>query len=404
MECTFASTKRLERDYAVVTGRAFRGDAEFRDHKLDWLKRPRYVPEHSRIVVDDGDVVAGVAIVELPVRYGDATLRLGGISAVATDPDRQKRGYGRACMQDTVDYLAEDGYDMSFLLGIRDYYPKFGYRTALVWASTEIDLRSINVDMPKGWRARRMTRRDIPAMAALYEETIGTCDLSVRREEQDWRWYFSFHRMGREHDRVILDDTGRLVGYFAASGGGQIRVNELAALDDERAYEATVAELQKIGHATFGASARVFSEPDGGFERWCLYRKCCKRVRDTDYAGGPMLRLFNLDRLFSRIGDTLARRWDRAPRDTPGEAVTLDCPLGRVALVPRDGGLMVGPGESAGTTVKLPDEALTELVLGFRPARDILLSEGIRTTDSALKVIESVFPVQVPFLPPTDHM
>jgi len=405
MEATFASTPELERGYAEVSGHAFKKDTEFRDRKLQWMKRPRYRPEHTRIIIDNGEVVAGVAIVEMPVRYGDATLKMGGISTVATDPDKQGRGYGRANMEDTVRYMEQDGYDISFLLGIRNYYPKYGYRTALVWAPVVVNVADTSSQMPDGWTSRKIEESDIPALDEVYRETIGVCDLAVRRTEADWKWYFTFGRMGREHDRVIVNADNKVVGYFTLQGrGDRMRVDELGVPDDMDAYAAVVATMRERGKDLYAREVEIYTVPDGGFARWVLYRARGKWSRSSDYVGGPMFRLFNVERLFGKICGTLAKRWGNAPRSTPEEAVTIRCPLGQVALVPTDGKLIVRPGEATGTVVEMPHEALTELVLGFRSVEDVLCDDGVSASEAAKRVLSAVFPVGIPFIPPTDHI
>ncbi len=404
MEVTYARTKKLERQYAVVAGRAFKNDAQFRDRKLKWMKRPRYKPEQTRVVIDDGMVVAGVAVVELPVRYGDAVLKLGGISTVATDPDRQGHGYGRANMDDTVQFHVEDGYDISFLFGISNYYHRFGYRTALSWSLIEVDLRSRAPDMPTGWKARRMRKSDIPAMDAIYHDTIGLCDLSVVRERCDWEWYFTYGRMGRTTDRVILNPGGEVAGYCAVEPrGATLRVAEVACADEEAAYDAILAALKDVGREHFAATAELYAVPCGGLANYCFYEKFGRRIESTAVGGGPMLRLFNTETLFGKISETLSQRWKVAPRSAPDDAVTIDSLGGTVALVPSGNRLKVKPGEKAGTVVKVPGEALVEMVLGYRPVSEIVRHDSIKATKAAISVLSAVFPPQTPFMPPTDH-
>ncbi len=409
MECTYARTSALERGYGEVAARAFKGTSPFRDRTVLWMKRPRYDAEHTRVVVDEGRVVAGVAIVEHPVRYGDAVLRLGGISTVATDPDTRKRGYARACMQDTVDFMARDGFDVSFLLGIRDFYHRFGYRTALVWSACQYNAREFDGAMPPKLRTRKMRRSDIPALRKLHDATVGLRDLSVRRSEEDWRWYFRFAKIGE--GRVIVDDAGHLVAYFVAEvRSGSVRVNEVAVEDRHDAYDAVLATLRSVARDAFAASADMFLLPDCGFERYCVYKKRMAVRRWSDYEGGPMLRLMNVEPLFGKVASTLSRRWSASPRNVEPEAVTLVCPMGRVALVPSGTELEVRPGDEVGQVVYVPDEAMTEMFMGFRPVADnqadadIPSHADVGVEGNVVEVLQALFPVSIPYMSPMDHM
>jgi hypothetical protein len=148
----------------------------------------------------------------------------------------------------------------------------------------------------------------------------------------------------------------------------------------------------------------VYTPYGSGFAKYCLFKKRLSWVRWTDFEGGPMLRLLNTERLFEKIAPTLKKRWAHAHDAATSGTVTLKFSGGSVAFLVDKNGLAVTPGTVAGTIVTIPDEALTELVLGFRPVRDILSDAGATAPDAAVSVLESVFPESVPFMPPTDHM
>jgi len=78
--------------------------------------------------------------------------------------------------------------------------------------------------------------------------------------------------------------------------------------------------------------------------------------------------------------------------------------MGSVAFVPTENDLMIKPGAVVGEVVPLPDEAMTELVLGFRPAADIVEDAGACPTAATGALLDAIFPVTTPFLSPTDHM
>jgi len=117
-----------------------------------------------------------------------------------------------------------------------------------------------------------------------------------------------------------------------------------------------------------------------------------------------MLRLFNVENLFRKIAPTLQIRWQRVPRGLQPIPFTVRCPMGQVAFVPTENDLMIRPGAVAGEVVALPDEALTELVLGFRPAADVVADAGARPAAATVALLDAIFPVSTTFLSPTDHM
>ena len=72
-----------------------------------------------------------VMINDLQMRIGAAQVRIGGIGGVSTDRNHRNKGYSRMCMEAAVDWMSSNGFDMSFLFGIRDFYDKYGYTTCM---------------------------------------------------------------------------------------------------------------------------------------------------------------------------------------------------------------------------------------------------------------------------------
>jgi predicted acetyltransferase len=69
--------------------------------------------------------------IDLPMRIGDAVIRMAGIGDVYTEREHRMKGYMRYLYEDTLTYMTEEGYDVSMLFGIPDFYTKFGYAVCL---------------------------------------------------------------------------------------------------------------------------------------------------------------------------------------------------------------------------------------------------------------------------------
>lgn len=90
----------------------------------------RPIPEaldDLRIISVDGAIVAHVGFETQTVRIGDATLKLGFLGAVATDPAHRDHGYASVLMKDAIRQMREKQIDFSLLGGLRYYYERFGY-------------------------------------------------------------------------------------------------------------------------------------------------------------------------------------------------------------------------------------------------------------------------------------
>ena len=404
MECTYARTRALERAYARVSARAFSGQQP--RESLGFSPRPRHRAEYRRVVLVDGKVVAGAGIFDIPVRYGQAVLRLGGVGDVVTDPDEQGKGYSRACMNDVLALLAGERFDVSLLYGIPHYYHRFGYRTAVTYSMHGFNPQDVEAHTPTSLLTQRIRRRDLAEMAALYQRTIGRYDLSVVREEIDWQYHF---REGRMQDGYALwERSGELLAYVLIGRGWDddsrmLSAMEVATSERADAYEGILALMSREAKQRFRQRVQLHIPQDGPFARYCLYKKRITWHRKTYYESGPMLRIVDFDGLFGKIAGTLSARWRQAPHNTAPESITLRCSLGQVTLVPDDGNLDVQLGGASGSVLDVPNESLTELVMGFRPANDILRDAHVTVSPPSLAILTAVFPVSAPYIPWTDH-
>ena len=87
--------------------------------------------ENLRMIRADGRIVSSAAIYPHEVRFGDARLRVGGITGVATDAAYRRRGYATRLMHACIDRMAELGCHLSLLgSGVPSWYRKLGWEYA----------------------------------------------------------------------------------------------------------------------------------------------------------------------------------------------------------------------------------------------------------------------------------
>ena len=87
--------------------------------------------ENIRVILVDGRIVSSAAIYPHETRFGDARLRVGGITGVATDTAYRRRGYGTRVMQACIERMAELGCQLSLLgSGVPSWYRKLGWEYA----------------------------------------------------------------------------------------------------------------------------------------------------------------------------------------------------------------------------------------------------------------------------------
>ena len=87
--------------------------------------------ENIRVILVDGRIVSSAAIYPHEVRFGDARLRVGGVTGVATDATYRRRGYATRVMQACIERMGELGCHLSLLgSGVPSWYRKLGWEYA----------------------------------------------------------------------------------------------------------------------------------------------------------------------------------------------------------------------------------------------------------------------------------
>jgi aminoglycoside 2'-N-acetyltransferase I len=80
-------------------------------------------------IEEDGEPVAHASVVERRLETGDQQFRTGYIEAVATRPDRQRRGLGSRVVQAATAHVLEE-YELGGLsTGQNDLFARFGWET-----------------------------------------------------------------------------------------------------------------------------------------------------------------------------------------------------------------------------------------------------------------------------------
>lgn len=76
------------------------------------------------------EFLSGLNVFPLRLRIGRAQVRVGGIGDVYTEEKHRLQGHSARCRRHAVERMRQDGFDLSLLFGIPDFYHRFGYATS----------------------------------------------------------------------------------------------------------------------------------------------------------------------------------------------------------------------------------------------------------------------------------
>ena len=108
---------------------------ELSDHKEQFLvERLRmsgsYILELSLLAEIDGKVVGHILLTKISICDGDIKHQSLALAPVSVLPEYQGRGVGSALIKAAHAKAIALGYGSVVILGHKDYYPRFGYKTA----------------------------------------------------------------------------------------------------------------------------------------------------------------------------------------------------------------------------------------------------------------------------------
>jgi len=358
-------------------------------------QRPHHRPELSRILEVDGRIVSSVLVVDRHFRIGASTLRLAGIGDVATHPDERKHGYCATLFQDVLRFMEEDGFHISLLFGIPNFYHRFGYAVALCSPSVAIPtghLAELNAAMP----ARPMRDDDLPALSALLEADTLSRGCGLVRDDAYWRYYEDLR------NRVtVLDDDGRPAAYFAARDEKTELVLDEAVVDgSEQACRSLLAYAGKraknAGKERVTLWAITPDHPIGRLAAMCGAEFTARYPRRSD----AMMRIVRLHDTVARLRPELERRLSTSPMANQSARFGVETDIGSFGLAIEEGSVQILP--AAQPCAQMPQWALLQMAVGFASPADQVLAENASIPTEVMPWLSAMFPRRWPTVQPVD--
>ena len=333
--------------------------------------------------------ISHCSVVEGIMRIGTARVQVGGIGGVGTLPEFRKKGYSRQIVEAAIELMAREGYDISFLHGIPDFYHKYGFVTCMAEHEFWLDTRDAE-RAPKGAKTRRMKKTDLAPILRIYNRDNATRTGSAWRDLRTWRgfpmgtwWTFP------AQVQVVVDRRERVVGYVvyddvddccrAAEVGGKGE-DVFAAILHFLALRAVRMRRERVW-------ANV--PEDHPFAIYC--REFGTRI-NTQYPrnGKGMGRIITLDSCMQRLLPELARRWGSSGR---GESLRIRTDIGGGTLRWLKGQLVFDAGLGRGE-MRLSQRQLMQLIMGYARPGDLVDLGRIAVPARKRELVDRLFPLQ----------
>ena len=197
---------------------------------------PTYTVNHSRVIHEDGRIVAHLRIWDRTLRVRGADLLAAGIGSLCTHPDFRGRGLAQALMRDSERHFFEAGYDLGLLFTIigTPFYEALGW--------IPIPLPTFAFGQLAGHRTAGGVRsldivHDLEAVKAIYEANGLIAEGTALRDRVYWT-------AGPAQIRGVFPTLGmvrggQLVAYVSLDADDEeVWIKEVCAMSGcEDAYE-----------------------------------------------------------------------------------------------------------------------------------------------------------------------
>jgi len=357
---------------------------------------PSLKRENVRIALLNGRIVSTFRIFTLNIRIGCVTVPIGGLNNVCTHPRHRNKGHMKALLEDGIEHMRRRGMPLSMLHGIPNFYYKFGYASVGCDCKLTVQTRTLAA-LSKSLRVRKARQTDLPDMKRLYDDQYHERTCTLVRDDKVWS------RLAPElkRVRVIVDGSNRVKGYlWLANRRDYFRVTEVCVDNDEEVMRTLLAECGRLCRLALLGEARFDVPPDHPLAIYC---RGYDAVMETRYKHNSdwMLRILNLEKLFSALEPELSRRLRRSHLAGWNGSFGIRTDIGSVLLRVSDGTVRCAPKEPhrSSETVKMPQSLLSQLLVGYRSGAEV---SHDYVPGKLCDIIAVLFPLDYPFICPED--
>lgn len=362
--------------------------------------------DHIReLWLDNETKACWLHVIDYPMRIGSVVVSMAGIGGVWTAAEHRMKGYMRVLFEDTVRYMTEQGYEVSLLFGIENFYHKYGYATCLSRYTCKVATRDAEAAgvLAQSFTTRPIEAADMPAVLALYDERNATRSGSIVRSIDD----FPAFRKGTWYDtsaetQLWEDKTGALLAYAVWDRVRyDVKVSEIEAID-ESLYPTLLYALAEQAVAKRCETIELHLPPDHSFAEYVKRYGAEWKIEHPRFSDG-MMRILNLQPLFEKLLPELARRLSESRLAGYTGKLSLKTDLGALGLRFEDGQVRLDEKVDAELSLALSQDRLTQLVMGYRSVRDMLNDPEVAMQGDARPLLDALFPLQNGFTWASDH-
>lgn len=333
---------------------------------------------------------------EYQMRFGTAQLKMGGIAGVGTVEEHRNKGYSRHVMEDSTAFLTENGFDVAMLFGIPDFYPKFGYATALPETWVELDAAEAQA-AASTYQIRKFETGDVPTILALYAANNAERTGTPLRDGTRWKEFKMGSNFGIVADPfVILNQTDEVIGYFVCDDTKEKCILCDIGFQSRAIFETIVRFLADRAKCSGVEQIECSMPTDHPFAIFCR-RYGCRTSTDNPKDRGGMMRIINQSSTLKGITGELEKRLRRSAHLSQWSGkILISTELGQDCLGIDRGRVAYTSSKANAFHLDIPQDKLIQLMMGRRGIEDLVIEADVSVTGGIIPILETLFPLAYP--------
>ena len=333
---------------------------------------------------------------EYQMRFGTARLRMGGIAGVGTNEEHRNKGYSRRVMEDSTAFMTESGFDVAMLFGIANFYPKFGYATALPETWMELDTEDAQSAI-SAYRVCKFDGKDTPKILALYSANNAERTGTPLRDETRWKEFKMGSDFGVVADPfVVLNEADEVIGYFVCDDTEENCILCDIGFQDRTIFETVVHFLGERASRIGTAQIKCSLPADHPFAIFSRRYGCRIDTRNPKDRGG-MMRIINQSSALQGITGELEKRLRRSAHLSQWSGkILISTELGQDCLGVDRGRVTHTSSKANAFHLEIPQDKLIQLMMGRRGIEDLAIESDVSVTSGIIPVLEILFPLDYP--------
>lgn len=361
--------------------------------------------KHHRYLYLKNELVSSLDVSDCLINIGKTAVKAAGVGEVKTNEKHRNKGYMKILMNDTLQYMNDNNYDVSILIGLPNFYHKYGYRVCIPTYKLILDIDFIGkIDIPDfdDYNFREIEVIDYENILRLYNEHARgiSCTL-VRERDKFWGFNRGSDWFTFTEDLLMEDQDGNLLGYVVMDKSDtQMNIVELEAVNTKY-YFHILKKLKQISRAKKCEDLHFFLPEDHYFMGFLQRFGCTVHTRYPQNGMG-MLRITDLQNFFLRIFPELEKRTKHIFRRGYNSDLKIITDIGTICLKYNNEKLTIEDDINTNNIFQIPQSYLMQVMTGYRALQDVLivLDDNIHCTN--IKFAKLLQPHRKPYIFSTD--